>query len=186
MAEVWDALWDVAVDQYGCVTSADAQTLGLPDSTLGKMAARGRLQRVSYGVYRFPQWPVGANDHLMRAVLWTRDPQAMLSHETALDVWDLCDVNPSKIHVTVPKKRPLRRQVVPAAYVVHREDLGEKDRGWWEQIPAVTPDCAIRQGIADGLRPSLIGQAIEQALSRSLIDDQTAANRRAQLEARFQ
>jgi predicted transcriptional regulator of viral defense system len=149
------------------------------------MAARGRLERIFYGVYRFPQWPITANDHLMRAVLWTRDSQAVLSHETVLDIWGLCDVNPSKIHLTIPKQRPLRRQNIPAAYAVHRENLAEGDRGWWEQIPTVTPDCAIRQGIADGLRPSLIEQAIGQALSRGLINDQTGTARRDQLQARF-
>jgi len=120
----------------------------------------------------------------MQAVLWTLDPSAVLSHETALDVWDLCDVNPHQIHVTIPKQRPLRRAVTPKLYVIHRENLDDGDRGWWQQIPTITPAAAIRQGIVDGLRPSLIVQAIEQALAKNLIDDDTAAQRRVELNER--
>ncbi|MCL2783174.1 MAG: hypothetical protein FWD80_04280, partial [Propionibacteriaceae bacterium] len=138
----------------------------------------------SHGVYRFPQWPVSANDNLMQAVLWTLDTLAVLSHDTALDVWDLCDVNPSRIHVTIPKQRPLRRAATPELYVIHRETLDDGERSWWQQIPTVTPAAAIRQGIVDGLRPSLITQAIEQALTRNLIDDETAAQRRVELNER--
>ena len=185
MAEIWDGLWDLAVDQYGYVTSRDATALGLADTTLGKMAARGRLERVAYGLYRFPQWPISANDNLMQAVLWARDPLAVLSHETALAVWELCDVNPSKTHVTIPKRRPLRRAFVPPTYEIHREDLAAADRGWWQQIPTVTPATAIRQGIVQGLRPSLITQAIDQALDRNLMDDVTAAKRMSELDGRF-
>jgi len=185
MAEVWDQLWGIAVDQYGYVTSKDAGALGLSHTVLGKMAARGSLARVAFGLYRFPEWPVSANDNLMEAVLWTREPEAVLSHDTALDVLDLCDINPAKVHVTIPKQRPIRRAEIPDFYVLHREDLGDGQRGWWEQIPTVTPDSAIRQGIADGLRPSLMAQAIDTALRRSLIDDTAATQRRHELEARF-
>jgi len=186
MAKVWEGLWDVAVDQYVYITSADAEALGLAHTVLGKMASRGKLDTVSYGVYRFPQWPVSANDSLIEAVLWTREPTAVLSHDTALDVLNLCDINPAKIHVTIPKQRALRRAKTPDVYIIHRENLDDSQRGWWEQIPTVTPDTAIRQGIADGLRPTLMTQAIETALRRSLIDDATAAQHKHDLETRFQ
>lgn len=186
MAELRNRLWDIAVDKYGYVTSTDADALGLAHTVLGKMASRGTLERVAFGLYRFPQWPVSANDSLMEAVLWTREPTAVLSHSTALDVLDLCDVNPAKIHVTIPKKRPLRRDRTPETYVIHRETLADEQRGWWEQIPTVTPDTAILQGIVEGLRPTLIEQAIDTALRRSLIDTATAVQRRADLRKRFQ
>jgi predicted transcriptional regulator of viral defense system len=177
-------LWEVAVGQYGYVTSADAARLGIPVVELGKLAARGGLERVAYGVYRFEAWPVGERDHLMEAVLWTRDPAAVLSHETALDVLDLCDVNPGRTHVTVPVRRPLRRTDVPATVVVHYEDLADTERGWWEQIPTVTAPAAIRQGIEAGLRPSLIEQALTNATARGLLTREDAQALRTCLEER--
>ncbi len=39
---------------------------------------------------------------IMEATLWPRGAHGALSHETALDLYGLSDVNPAKIHITVP------------------------------------------------------------------------------------
>lgn len=177
-----DDLWAVAVDRYGFVTAGDAHDLGVPVVELGKLAARGKLQRVGYGVYRFPDWPTGSRDYLMEAVLWTRDEDAVLSHDTALDVYELSDINPDRIHITVPRRvKALRRRNAPAAYVVHYEDLEATQRSYWEQIPTVTVATAIDQCIVSGVRPDLIRQAIDAARARGLIDQATADRQRAGL-----
>lgn len=168
-------LWEIGLDQYGLVTADDARRRGVPVVELGKLASRGKLQRLAYGLYRFPEWPAGPRDHLMEAVLWTRDPAAVLSHETALDVYELSDVNPDRIHVTIPvRAKPLRRRHVPAAYTIHYEDLEPAQRGYWEQIPTVTPRAAIDQCVASGVRSDLVHQAIEAARARGLVDEATA------------
>jgi predicted transcriptional regulator of viral defense system len=45
-----------------------------------------------------------------------------LSHETALAVYGISDVNPSRVYITVPKQARLRRQK-PKWIVIHREEL---------------------------------------------------------------
>ena len=67
------------------------------------------------GVARRMLWlgPVG-----VVGVLWTGNPDAALSHETALAVHDLCDINPSAIHVFVPKGARIRRSR-GESYVLH-------------------------------------------------------------------
>ena len=179
-------LWAIALDQYGYVTSLDAARLGVPEVELRKLAGRGKLQRIFQGVYRFPSFPVSQNDQFMEAVLWTRDPLAVLSHETALDVRELSDVNPTVIHVTIPKrKNPIRRKEMPAAFVVHYEDLAPAQRGWWDEIPCVTAETAIDQAIVSLPRPDLVRQAIDQAESRGLISHDTAARQRTALKEHY-
>ena len=183
LVSIRDELLGVAVDRYGYVTTADAARLGVAPVELAKLATHGGLVRVSQGVYRFTQWPVSANDHLMEAVLWTRDPTAVLSHDTALDVLDLCDINPSALHLTVSdRKYPIRRHNVPSGLVIHYEHLDEAQRGWWEQIPTVTSQTAIEQGIRTGVRPDLLHQAIDTAQRRSMINTETANHLRSTLE----
>ncbi|MDR1442838.1 MAG: type IV toxin-antitoxin system AbiEi family antitoxin domain-containing protein [Bifidobacteriaceae bacterium] len=183
---VREALWDVAVDQYGYVTTGDARRLGIHRVELAKLAARGGLANISHGVYRFAAWPVSCNDHLMEAVLWARDPTAVLSHETALDVLELCDVNPDKVHVNVSgHKYPIRRVDPPPALKVHYDDLGESQRGRWEQIPTATAAAAIEQGVRTGVRPDLITQAIETARRRGMVDSATADGLARDLERRY-
>ncbi|MDR1634392.1 MAG: type IV toxin-antitoxin system AbiEi family antitoxin domain-containing protein [Bifidobacteriaceae bacterium] len=179
---VRDDLWDVAVDHHGYVTAHDARDLGVPVVELGKLAARGKLERVSYGVYRFPQWPVGPNDPLMEAVLWTRDRKAALSHETALALYELADVNPDKTHVTVtPKSRELQRKQIPAAYAIHYQRLADDQIGWWEHIPAVAIPTAIDQCIDTHVRPDLVLQAIATAERLGRLPPQTAERLEAKL-----
>jgi len=181
-----EELWEVALDQYGYVTSFDAARLGLPKIELTKMAHRGRLLRIFQGVYRFPEFRVSGRDQLMEAVLWARDPLAVLSHETALEVRELSDVNPNVIHVTIPKREnPIRRTEMPAEFVIHYENLTPQQRDWWEEIPCVTVETAIDQSIRNLPRPDLINQAIDQAEKQGLISHDVAARQRRDVRERY-
>ncbi len=156
-----DDLWDVAADQLGFVTAQQATELGIGAPALQMLVHRGTLARVAHGVYRFPKYPEGPYDQYLLAVLWTRAPEACLSHETALDVLAISDVNPDRIHVTVGKHRRLRR-AGGETYLIHRQDLAPEQVGWWQQIPTVTPAAAISQCIAYGTPTHLLRQAIER------------------------
>lgn len=162
------ALWEVAVDQYGYVTSKDARRLGVNTVELGKLAARGQIEHVSYGIYRFPQLPVTPLDSYMLATLWAAG-RGVLSHDTALDLHEVCDINPSKLHITVPGRRPERRG--GEHYVVHSEPLGDGEVTWHEAIPIVTVAKAIEQGIAVGVSSHLLTQALQTARDRGAITE---------------
>lgn len=165
--KVYNALVEVAVDQYGFVTSADARDLGVDPHRLVEMGRRGVIERVDHGLYRFPVVARTGLDQLMQATLWPRG-QGVLSHETALDVHDLCDVNPAKIHITVPAAQRITRQV-PEAYAIHQRDLAEDEVTRHEGIPVVTPARAILDGIEARVRAGLIEQAVETARRRGLL-----------------
>jgi predicted transcriptional regulator of viral defense system len=105
----------------------------------------------------------------MAATLWP-NRLGVISHDSALDLWDLCDVNPAKIHVTVPKAPRVRRQV-PSAYAVHVRSLDEGDVTNVDGIPVVTPLRAILDGIERHLDDRLIRQAIDGAQRRGLLVD---------------
>ena len=94
----------------------------------------------------------------MEATLWPRG-LGVISHDTALDLWELCPVNPLKVHVTVPESARIRRRV-PAAYVVHRRDLDPGEITRVEGIPVVSVYRAIRDGIERHLGSDVIREAI--------------------------
>lgn len=130
-------LWELAGAQHGYVTTADAQNHGITGPALVKAAARGRLHRVAYGVYRFPEFPGDELDPYVLAALWPAR-RGVLSHETALQLLDLCDVEPEKIHINVPTGYRVRRRG-GEAYVVHQEDLDPKEVVWFEGVRIVSP-----------------------------------------------
>jgi predicted transcriptional regulator of viral defense system len=171
MGENLDELWAIALDQHGYVTSRDAAGAGIDRQTLVNLAHKGAtpsLRRVAQGIYRFPEdrIPVDEWDAYALAALWPAG-QGVLSHETALQLHDLCDVNPAKIHVTVPVKYRARRKGAEP-YVLHHSDLAERDITWLEGIRIVTPTLAIRQGIAIHTPLHLLHQAIATTRARGL------------------
>lgn len=153
-------LWDISAEQHGFVTAQQATEAGIDKHTVQMLVHRGTLHRVAHGVYRFPQYPVGEYDNLMLAVLWTRVPEAALSHETALDVYGISDLNPNRIHLTVGQHRRFRRAGYD--YVVYYENLAPESIGWWQEIPTVTPATAIAQCLTLGTPTHLLRQAIER------------------------
>jgi predicted transcriptional regulator of viral defense system len=157
-----ERLREVALDQHGLVTTAQAVAEGVSHAELSTMVARDRLERAAHGVYRVPQVPATEFDQYQLAVLWTGVPEACLSHDTALEAWQISDINPDRIHLTVARRRRLRR-AGGERYVIHRDDLEATQVTWWQGIPTVTVPTAIGQCIASGAPTYLIRQALDRA-----------------------
>ena len=169
----FNELAELAADRFGLVTLADTRAVGYRDSSVAQMARRGRLERVSQGVYRIPFMPGGQLGPYMEAAVWPVGVRGVLSHETALDLWEVSDVNPAKIHITVPSAHRTQREV-PASYVVHREDLDAGEVSEIEGVPVVTLERAIRDCAADGVGLDLIEQAVRNGRDRGLLTDEQA------------
>jgi predicted transcriptional regulator of viral defense system len=165
---IYTQLLDVANAQNGFVTAEDAKAVGVNPLRLQDLARRGTAEKVGHGVYRLTAIPATPLDGYMEATLWPYGTRGVLSHETALDLHELCDVNPARIHITVPKAFRPRRET-PKLYVVHRFDLAEGEKTLHEGIPIVTPFRAILDGIEGRLGERLLGQAIENGERRGLL-----------------
>lgn len=183
MTTAREQLWDVAIDQYGYLTQGDARELRIDRLAVDMLCSRGQLERVAHGVYRFPQFPVTAYDPYMLAVLWTGTPAACLSHDTALAAYEVCDINPDRIHITVPRSRRIRR-AGGELYVVHQQDLNDHQIGWWQQIPTATLPTAMFQCIASGVPGYLLRQAVTAGRGRGELTVVEADTLERTLEAR--
>lgn len=158
---VWDKAIELATDQYGFITHEDLRGLGEDPVRLRQWVQRGGVERVGHGIYRFKQIPATPLDPYMLATLWPAG-RGVLSHDTALELFELCDINPDKIHITLPASRSYRpRRQGGEQYIVHHEYLAEADLTWHEEIRIVTPAVAIRQAIDSAVPVHLVRQAIE-------------------------
>lgn len=172
---------EVAVDQHGFITFDDLRKLGADPALLRQWHQRGRIERRGHGIYRFPHVPTTPEEPLMLATLWPSG-RGVLSHDTALELHELCDINPDKIHITLPPDyRPRRRG--GEQYVVHHHRLSDGEITWYEGIRIVTPAVAIRQGIDAKLPKQLLRQAIEAAKTRDRTLRQTLVELAERLEA---
>src|SRR4051794_26978453 len=181
---VYTDLLERAMGQHGFVTPADARALGVDPAYLRVLAKRELLEHPARGVYRFPIVPPGRLDEYAQAVLWPADVIGTLSHDTALDLYELSDINPGQIHLTVPARYRTNR-AVPAQYAIHRADLPADDMTRWEGLPIVTVRRAIADAIDTDVRAGLIEQAIETARARAQLRRGDVAKLRARLRARL-
>jgi predicted transcriptional regulator of viral defense system len=153
--------------------------MGIPVGTLNALSRRGQLDHVGHGIYRVPLIPPGRLDQYKLATLWP-DGRGHISHESALELYGISDVNPDKIHVTAPTNYRTDREL-PGLYVLHREDLTARDRGSFEGIPLVSAAKAIRQLTDRHTRPSLLTQAIDEGVERGWLRRREAAELRAEI-----
>ena len=94
---------EIALDHYGYVTTKEAAEAGVPAVELPKLAARGGLENVAYGLYRVPDIPVTAYDQFAEALLRAGEG-AYLHGESVLALFALADVNPRRIKVAVRRR----------------------------------------------------------------------------------
>jgi len=179
----FDTLALIAADQHGLVATADAREAGIDPHRLVDMERRGTIERVGRGLYRFPLLDTAPElGQLAQATLWP-DRRGVLSHDTALDLHELCDVNSAQIHITIPTSYRLQKEV-PGLYAIHRQDLREGERTLYEGIPVVTPQRAILDGIESGLRGDMLRQAIDTAKKRGQLRGPALTQIRRRLKQR--
>lgn len=178
-----EKLREASIDQFGFITTAQAARASVSRASLAVLVRRNRLQRVARGIYRVPQSEPTVHDRFMIALLWTGCDEAVLSHETALESYEVCDVNPVGIHVAVGKSRRLRR-AGGEGYTIHREDISAEKRDQWEGAPRVKLAVAIEQCIRTGTASYLLDQAIENGRKRGLISRSDAERLSRLIEVR--
>jgi predicted transcriptional regulator of viral defense system len=167
-----DELLPLAEQNDGLVTATQARALGIRDSVLARLTQRGKLERVARGVYRIPYFPADRLSQYREAILWARaskgPEQVALSHETALGVFGISDVNPSRVHLTVPKDARLRRRK-PKWIVIHQGDLPPSDVTTHEGLPVTTVAKSVLDVMDATGRLGLARQAIKDARKEGYI-----------------
>lgn len=102
-AKYRDIVREIALDQHGYVTTKQAAAAGVPAVELPKLAARGGLRNVAYGLYRVPDSPASAFDQFAEALLRAGEG-SYLHGDSVLALFGLADVNPRRVRVAVRKR----------------------------------------------------------------------------------
>ena len=167
-----------ALDQYGYVTTRDAGELGVPVVELRKVAHRGGLEHIAYGLYRFDDIPRTDRDQYMEAVLRV-GIDAYLTHDAVLALHDLGLVNPRHLRVGTPKRARLQ---LPAYIEVIQRRLEAVDLTTYEGIPAATVARALLDSRGLVMRDRLV-EAGHEAARQGLLRRSEAGRIVAELES---
>lgn len=119
--------------QDGVIAVGQAVTAGLSDKGVRDQVRAGRWRVMHRGIYATFTGKPGRTAELWGALL-RAGPDAVLSHQTAAEVWGLVDGASPVIHVTVPHGSCPGRRARIAGVVIHRSRSLERIRH-----PALTP-----------------------------------------------
>jgi predicted transcriptional regulator of viral defense system len=163
--KVTTALFEIVEGQQGYFTSKQATKAGYQLGSQAHHVKSGNWVRVEWGIYRLARFPQSPDEQLVIYALWSRNragnPEGVYSHQTALSIHELSDVNPAKLHMTVPVTFR-RRATTPKSLVLHRANLAARDV---QQRQGFAVTCPLR-AIADlAMAESVSIDIIEQALS---------------------
>lgn len=166
-------LFEIAQQQQGFFTTKQAKAAGFAENTHPYHVHAGNWVREHRGIYRLTLFPTADRPDLVLWALWSRnrdeEVEGVYSHETALSLYDLSDLNPAKLHMTVPTDFR-RNSEIPGILVLHYADLPESDvqnaQGFRFTRPLRTIFDLIDAGTAER---RFIMQALTQGVDRGLI-----------------
>jgi predicted transcriptional regulator of viral defense system len=173
-------LYEIAEAQQGFFTAKQAKVAGFAENTHPYHVQVGNWIREHRGIYRLALFPPAERPDLVLWALWSRNRdekiEGVYSHQTALSLHELSDLNPSKLHMTVPMQFR-RNSEIPGILVLHYADLSPTEVGTAQGFLLTRPLRTIVDLIeADTVERGFIRQAIRQALERGLITRQQIRN----------
>lgn len=165
-----------AAAQGGYFTTQQARAAGYGYDDQHYHVAEGHWQRVARGLYRLRGFPESPEWDLIEVSLLSSDragvPQLVFSHETALRLHELSEINPARLSAIVP---PGFRKHLPAEVQLHHDILREDE---WEAragYRVTTPRRTLLDIAASKENWPYLEEAVRDALGRGLV-------RRSELE----
>ncbi len=167
------ALYAIVEEQQGYFTACQATDVGYQPGSQAYHVKAGNWVRAARGVYRLARFPQSDEEQLVVFSLWSRNrasvPEGVYSHQTALSIHELSDVNPTKLHMTIPPA--FRRSAkVPMILVLHHAALDGKDVEQRQGFRVTRPLRTIVDLAASELvSRDMIAHALDEGRNRGLI-----------------
>lgn len=172
------ALYSLAAEHHGFVTTEMARAVGVPAVEVRKLAARGGMSNVARGLYRVEGIDGGDRAPFAEAILRVGEA-AHLVGDSVLAFHDLALVNPRRIKIGTPRR--VRRDLPSHIQLVHTR-TDPADLTQYDGIPSVTVTAAIRECIG-AVTPDRLTEAVERAAAEGLVRRRDASALRAEIGA---
>ncbi len=164
-----EGLYRTAESQAGYFTRAQALASGMDGSTLQYHARPGgRYERARRGLYRLRHFPSSPYEHVVAAWLPLRGAGAVVSHESALELYDLSDVVPAAVHISLPRSKRGQRPRPGVRLHTLKRAPGPSEVRSLHGMTVTNPERTIVDALEAGAQPEQVDLAIEQAIQRGL------------------
>ncbi len=163
-------LFEIASLQQGYFTAKQAVRVGFSYRMHSHYKQSGQWLEIDRGVFRLAQFPNSTDEDYVWRSLWSRDragePQAVISHDSALSIHGLSDVMPSKIHFTVPSGF---RKKTPKGCVIHKGMVSADEKEQREGFFVTKPLRTIIDSAEANLSIDYLEQAIKEACDKGML-----------------
>src|SRR5215218_2779294 len=156
--------WELAARQHGIVTRQQLLALGFGRRSIEHRLARGRLFRVSLGVYAVG-WPALSQKRQWMAAVMAGGEGAALGHRSAAALWEMAEEG-DRIDISVRRRCEPRS---PGIRFRGRPSLAIEDIVLRDDIPVTSPAQTLVD-LATELGPVALERAVNDADKRDLID----------------
>lgn len=172
-------LADLAAEQWGLVTTAQARIAGVSAQAVARFTNNGALERMTHGVYRVTGAPATPLDSL-RAAWLALDPArragerlrdeapAVVSHRSAAAIHRLGDLEADEFEFTSSERKQTRRPDIR----IHRGRVGPGEWTVVDGLPVTTAIRTVDDLAADRIDGGHLAGVVRDALTRQQVDDQ--------------
>lgn len=157
-------LFNLASQQGGYFTAAQAKSVGYSYQAQAHHVGAGNWHRIDRGLFRLAEWVPELHDDLIRWSLWSKD-RAVVSHETALALHGIGELESPRVHLTVPPGYSMRDDAV----ILHHADLPVDDIVQQAGFCATTVLRAIIDVAAAGADEDQLARAIQEGRDQGLL-----------------
>ncbi len=172
-------LADLAAEQWGLVTTAQARAVGVSPQSIARFTNNGALERMTHGVYRVTGAPATPLDSL-RAAWLALDPArragarlrdeepAVVSHRSAAAIHHLGNLETDEFEFTSSARKQTRRPDIR----IRRGHVGPGEWSVVDGLPVTTPVRTVDDLAADRIDGGHLAGVVRDALTRQQVDDQ--------------
>lgn len=175
--KAYDQIWGVAEDNFGVITSAKAEELGISRQNLVAMERAGALTRLCHGVYQVKHHTPGVNDFYGIGVAMVGG-NAYLRGASVIGMLNLAPTNPGVIYIGTDTR--VRRRLPGGFRIKDRTSCQTIEYEGYEGIPCQPIFEALvtakNEGAIEGDR---IAEAALKANEKGLITDEECAKLQA-------
>ena len=162
-AEQEKALYQIAEDQGGYFSIAQASSIGIRRNQIYRATGQGTIEKAYHGVYRLGLFPANRFEEIYAAMV-SLGGNAVVGYETAFYIYDLSDIIPNEIHFILPRSSSRRRKHIR----MHTAALPPEDITSFEGFQITTVSRTIIDILSTNGDFDQIRLAISQALDRGL------------------
>ena len=171
-------LFEVAAQQGGYFTAAQAKEIGYSYQAQAHHVTVGNWLRSDRGLFRLAEWVPDVHDDLARWTLWSRG-RGVVSHETALSVHGIGELESDRVHLTVPPGFTMRHDAV----VLHFAKLPKADTVPMGGFTVTSPTRSIID-VAGATDQDQLARLIDDARQAGLVTVRSLRTRAEQVDAR--